>query len=216
MKPNALRTNVENALAWAPNIDASRIGVAANDGAVTLSGQVPSYYARTEAERVAKRVRGVKAIANDLEIDLPGNSRYTDTEIAEAIVDTYAWHVTVPDGKIQASVQNGWVTLTGEAEWQYQKSAAEAAVRPLAGVKGVTNHVTVTPRVRPDEVKAKIEAALTRDARLEAERIRVEADGGTVTLRGTVDSFDDRDEADLAAWSAPGVTAVNDLLEVVD
>ena len=211
---NPLKRHVEDALGWAAGVDERQIGVTATDGVVTLSGYVPSYYQRVEAERAVKRVYGVKGVANDLEVDLPGDSHRTDTEIAAAALTALKDRITVPRDKIQVSVRNGWVTLDGKVDWQYQRESAYNAVKHLAGVKGVDNEITIKSDMKPGDIKAKIEAALVRDARLEARKIRVEAKDHTVTLRGTVDSFDDREEAENAAWSAPGVWDVQDELIV--
>jgi len=209
-----LRKNVEDALGWAPDVNAERIGVAASDGVVTLSGHVPSYVQRVAAEWVAKRTFGVKAIANDLEIDLPGDSHHTDTELAEATVNALKWAVSVPEEKIKAAVRNGWITLEGELNWQFQRKAAWNAVRDLRGVKGVYNMISVKPTVKPYKVKEKIEAALIRDARLDAKNITVETRGHTVVLRGEVDSWSDLEDVENAAWAAPGVHDVEDHLVV--
>ena len=210
----SLRKDVEDALAWAPNIDERRIGVATEDGIVTLTGHVPSFAEKMAAERVVKRLYGVKAVANDLAIDLPDDAKRTDTEIAEAIVRSLKWDVMVPDERIQATVRNGWVTLEGKVEWQYQREATRDAVRNLAGVKGLTNNVEVTSPLKPERVREKIEAALVRDAHQDARKIRVETEDHTVILRGVVDSWSDRDEVENAAWSAPGVWRVEDHLTV--
>lgn len=211
---NPLRKRVEGALNWAPDVDDSRIGVAATDGVVTISGHVPSYADRVAAERAVKRVIGVKAVANELDVDLPGYSLRTDTEIAEAALDALAWSVTVPDDTITVVVRDGWVTLEGEVGWQYQREAAWNAVRSLLGVRGVVNSITVKTTLKPEKVKERIEEALMRDARLDARGITVETRGHTVVLRGVVDSWSDRDEVEDAAWSAPGVWNVEDHLTV--
>lgn len=211
---NTLRTNVEDALALAPDIDERRIGVAATDGVVTLTGHVPSFTERVEAERVTKRVFGVQAVANDLEIDLPGDNKHTDTELAEAAVSALRWNALVPHHKVKVAVHNGWLTLEGQVDWQYQRQAAWNAVRHLVGVKGIDNEIVVKPNVKPEQVREKIEAALVRDARRDAKNITVEAKGGTVTLHGTVDSWSDREEAEEAAWSVAGVHQVDDRLTV--
>lgn len=214
MSTNMLRQRVEDALDWAPNLDASQVGVAAQDGVVTLTGHVPSFAEKTTAERVAKRVVGVKALANDLEVAIPGDRKRTDTEIAEATTNALEWDIHVPDDRITVTVRNGYITLEGSVEWKYQRESARDAVRNLTGVRGVDNLVTIKSPLEPKEVKAKIEAALLRDARLEAEKIRVETDGRTVVLRGTVDSWSDREEVEDAAWAAPGVWDVEDHITV--
>lgn len=211
---NPLRTTVQNALAWAPTVDERQIGVAETDGVVTLSGHVPSYFARVEAERVTKRVFGVKALANDLDVDLPGDSHYTDTEIAAAAASAIRGRITVPRDAVTVTVTNGWVTLEGRVDWDYQRQSALDAVHHLAGVKGVDNAVTVKPAVDEAVVRAGIEAALMRDARLDAGKIIVETTGHTVSLRGSVDSWSDRLDAEDAAWAAPGVWHVDDHLVV--
>ena len=203
-KTNTLRTNGEGVLAWAPDVDDSRIGVAATDGVVTLTGHVPSFADRVAAERVTKRVFGVKAVANDLEIDLPGDNKHTDTELAEAAVSALKWNAIVPAGKVKVAVHNGWLTLEGEVDWQYQREAAWNAVRTLVGVKGIDNEIVVKPTVKPNQVKEQIEAALVRDARRDAKNITVGVKDGKVVLRGTVDSWSDREEVEEAAWSVAG------------
>lgn len=183
---NTLRKNVEEALALAPEIDERRIDVAATDGVVTLTGHVPSYTERVAAKRLVKRIFGVHAIANDLEIDLPGDSQRADAEIAEAVLSVLKWNASVPHEMIQPTVHNGWITLEGEVDWQYQRRAAWEAVRPLVGVRGIDNEVLVAPAVKPQQVREKIEAALVRDARRNAKNISVEAKDEKVILRGTV------------------------------
>jgi osmotically-inducible protein OsmY len=211
---NALRKSVEDALGWAPDVDERRVGVAAEEGIVTLTGYVPSYADKTAAERATKRVYGVKAVANELEIDLPGDRRRTDTEIAGAAANALKWAVNVPKDKITVTVHNGWVTLEGQVDWQYQRQAAYNAVCYLLGVKGVDNAVTVKPAIKPEKVKEKIQEALVRDARLDAHKITVETQDHKVILHGTVDSWSDREEVEEAAWSAPGVWTVEDHLTV--
>ena len=204
---NSIREDVLRELEWDPEISSdSDIAVAVKDGVVTLTGFVPSYWEMDAAEKAAKRVYGVKGVANDIEVKLFWQR--TDPEIARDAVHELQSHVSIPADKIKVTVKSGRVTLEGTVDWEYQKSLAKSAVKKLKGVTGVTNKIEVRPKVTPQEVKGKIEEALRRSAELDARRIIVEVEGSTVKLYGGVSSWAEREEAERAAWSAPGTTMV--------
>ncbi|MDY1546948.1 BON domain-containing protein [Luteibacter sahnii] len=215
MNDSQLRQDVIDELDFDPSIDASGIGVAVADGVVTLTGHVPAYVQKVDAERATWRVKGVKAIAQEIQVRLPAEARVNDDEIASRAVHTIAWHASIPRGQIHVKVANGWVTLSGEVPWHYQRQSAEASVKRLGGVKGVINAVTVAPTVSSADVRRHIADALRRHADVEADRIRIRiAPEGDVTLEGDVDDYDERLAVARAAWSVPGVHAVHDHMRI--
>ena len=215
MTNNELKQHVQSALDWEPSVDATDIGVSVDEGVVTLRGNVGSYMEKLMAERVVLRVYGVKALANDLVVHVASGYERTDTEIAQAALAALKWITTVPSDRVTVTVKGGQLTLNGTLDWQYQKDAAARAVRDLTGVTGLTNLIIVQPRVKSIDVRDKIEAAFKRSAHIDARRINVNAQDGKVILSGNVHSWAERQEAEHAAWAAPGVTQVDDRLAIV-
>ncbi len=209
-----LRQNILDELEFEPKVDAAEIGVTARDGVITLTGHVGTYAEKDAAEKAARRVKGVRAIAQEIDVRILGPRRTDDDDIARRAVKILDWNISIPKQMVQIRVCKGVVTLTGEVEWQYQKNAAAAAVRDLAGVVGVSNLIQVVPGISADDVKKRIENALERDAELEAQAIQVDVSGGKVTLKGKVRTWSERRAAERAAWSAPGVCALDDQLAI--
>jgi osmotically-inducible protein OsmY len=208
MSDISIRQYVIDELNFEPRVEAAHIGVAVNNGIVTLSGHVGSYAEKVAAERAAKRVKGVLGIAQEIEVRYPSDKKSSDEEIAERAIKIIAWDVALPAGKVKVKVEKGVLTLTGEVEWNYQRAAAAEAVRKLSGVIGVVNDVTVRPRAEAGDIQRRIEEALKRNASVDAHAIRVLVRGGKVTLEGRVHAWQERTAAANAAWSAPGVTTV--------
>ena len=209
-----IQRDVLEELEWDARVRPNEIGVAVKDGVVTLTGWVDSYLKKMAAEEDAYRVPGVKAVVNDIEVRLPGSAERTDVDLAKAVLDALKWDAGVPTDKIQVTVDHGWVTLRGEVEYYFQKRDAERAVERLSGVRGVTNLLVVKSQPTPSDLKEQIEKALVRNAETDARRITVEVVGSKVILRGTVSSYAEKKAAEEVAWSAPGVTEVDNRIVV--
>jgi len=209
-----LQTDVLAELGWEPSVTAAQIGVTAKDGVVTLTGHVQNYMEKYAAERAAGRVKGVRAVAEEIEVRLPHHAKRNDDEIAVALLQRLDWNVSVPDKAVQAKVEKGWVTLTGEVEWQFQKEAAQHDIRGMLGVVGITNWIKIKERPNAVNIGADITKALHRGW-YDPKTIKVRAEGGVVHLSGTVDNLYDRQMAGWTAWGAPGATTVENDIRVV-
>jgi osmotically-inducible protein OsmY len=214
MTDQSLKQTVLDELAWDPSVNEAHIGVTAHRGVVTLTGHVGSYAEKCAAEHAAGRVSGVKAIAEELEIRYLYDVGHGDEDIARQALNVLDWNLSVPKEKVKVKVKKGWITLSGDVNWYYQKNAAETDVRKLLGVMGVSNQIRIMPSVQASDVHKKIVAAFGRNAEFEAENIVVSIEGGKVTLSGKVGSYYERTLAENTAWSAPGVTQVDDLITI--
>lgn len=210
-----LKADVTDELAWDPAINATHVGAMVRDGVVTLAGHLDSFAEKHAVERAVRRVAGVRGIALDLDVKLSTEHQRTDSDIAGAATTGLALNTLVPRGQVKVEVEKGWVTLTGEVDWGYQLASAEQCIRPLAGVRGLFNKITVKPRVQSSDIASEITAALTRQATREARNIGIEVEGGIVTLSGKVHSMAEHDAAVGVAFSAHGVSHVVDHLQVV-
>lgn len=210
-----LQMDIKEELKWEPRVRDEEIGIEVRDGVVTLMGTVPDYAQRMRAARAVERVAGVRAVAQELTVKVPNTHLRSDTDLAHQVVNTLAWDTEVPFQAVKAKVDDGWVTLEGEVEWQFQRNAPERAVRYLSGVKGVSNLLKVKAHASTYDVAQHITAALSRSAEADAKKIKVTAAGGKVTLTGTVRSWPERADAERAAWSATGVSEVDDRLAVI-
>lgn len=209
-----IRRDVESELQWDPSIDDRKIGVIVNNGVVTLTGEVGHYAGKWSAEDITKRVSGVRAIANDIQVKIPASGMRTDTEIAEAAANALRWNFSLADTQVKPVVKNGWVTLSGKVTFGFQRNSAANAVRNLIGVKGITNDIVVASVIKVADVKQKIEDAFKRHAILDAKDIEVKVDNSTVTLKGHVHTWQEHADADRAAWAAPGVAHVENRLVI--
>ena len=209
-----IQRDVLEELKWDMRVHPNEIGVSVTNGIVTLTGWVDSYTKKLAAEAAAHRVHGVKAVANDIEVRLPGSAERTDPDLAQAVLNALRWDAGIPAGKLDVTVSHGWVTLKGEVEHGFQKIDAEKAIQHISGIKGVTNLIIVKPSVSPTDLRQQIERELIRNAELDAKNVHVEVEGSKVTLRGTVRSYAEKKAAEEAAWATPGISEVKNLITI--
>ncbi|OYZ24338.1 MAG: hypothetical protein B7Y39_01395 [Bdellovibrio sp. 28-41-41] len=210
-----IQNDVIQELKWDPSVTHEHIGVMVDDAIVTLSGTVPTYIEKWAAEKAAQKVAGAKAVVEKIQVKLASSSERDDNTIAKAVVQQFKWNVQVPEQLVKASVEDGWVTLSGEVEWDFQRNAAAKCIRGLAGIRGVSNSITIkAKKVQPEVIKQKIEEALKREVEREAQKIKVDVNGSKVTLSGNVHSFREKWDARGAAMSAPGVSTVDNNLQI--
>ncbi len=210
----AIQRDVLDELKWDMRVRPNEVGVAVKDGIVTLTGWVDSYMKKLAAEDASYRVTGVKAVVNDIEVQLPSLAERTDLDLAAAVLNALKWDAGIPAGKLKVTVSQGWVTLKGEVDYGFQKKDAERSIRYIAGIKGITNLITIKPSVSPEDLKQNIERGLIRNAETDAKHITVDVTGNRVILRGTVRSYAEKKAAEGAAWSAPGVSEVDNQIMV--
>jgi osmotically-inducible protein OsmY len=209
-----IQEDVMEQLKWEPFLKSSEIGVAVKNGIVTLSGQVDSYSKKLAAENAAKKIAGVRAIAEDIQIGVSPTNRKTDTEIAEAVLNALKWHTMIPDEKIKVKVEDGVVRLDGEVEWEYQRTQAKLVIEDLAGIRYVLNFIKVKPQISATEIRNKINSAFKRSALIDSGKITIEVIGSNVCLKGKVRSYAEKEDAENAVWNAPGVANVDNRLEI--
>lgn len=209
-----LKKDVLTELSWDPLVPETKVGVSVSEGVVTLTGHLDSYAAKVATKRAVERVVGVKAIALEIDVVPEGSHKRSDTEIATAVEHALGWNSSVPKDQIHVMVEKGWVTLSGEIDWDFQRRSIERMIRPLKGVVGITNNISIKSLPVPDNLSSRIQEALTRQATREARRIEILIDGSVVTLRGHVHSWAERNAAEGATWSAPGVSRVDNQLTI--